>query len=347
MTNATDKSADRDPQFLAGFAVLFALVGLSYGVIAYQKAPPAAVASADPPPAAANAAATESPRAPTPAELAAPHLEWAQRECGLRLYQELTPIEDFFRDAKKHAPEFSKVALSWSSKWRLMADYVPGTKGGRHEKYLRAEFEKLLFTPAQLEQVITRSIRGYQLQIEGIENEMLVRIRAGAREFPDDYKLAAFSKDELQANYEQAIGRVIAKSQRDFARSASGEVVSLIAGEVLTQVAVRLGISAGILGTGAAASPYTLGLGIVVGVIVDQLVSWVWEWAADPKAELTGELNKKFDEIRGLILDGPPADKDGQQEPGLRARLRTYSEQRGELRRAAVLEMLQNHNPTR
>src|SRR5690606_21392200 len=99
-----------------------------------------------------------------------------------------------------------------------------------------AEFEKTLFTPAQLEQVITRSIRGYQQQIESIENEMLVRIRAGAREFPDNYKLAAITKDELQANYEQAIKRVIAKSQRDFARSVSGEVVSLIAGEVLTQV---------------------------------------------------------------------------------------------------------------
>jgi hypothetical protein len=341
MTSRPANNEDRDPQFLAGFAVLFVLVGLSYGVIAYQKSPPVPVPVEKPLAAESQTVTAEEPRAPTPAELAAPHLEWAQRECGLRLYQELTPVEDFFRDAKKNAPEFSKTALSWSSKWRLMADYVPGTKGGRHEKFLRAEFEKTLFTPDDLGQVITRSIRGYQLQIESIENEMLVRIRAGAREFPDNYKLAAISKDELQANYEKAIARVIAKSQSDFARSASGEVVSLIAGEVLTQVAIRLGISAGILGTGAAASPYTLGLGIVVGVIVDQLVTLVWDWAADPKAELTKELNKKFDEIRGLILDGPPADKEGKQEPGLRARLRTYSEQRGEVRRQAVLEMLE------
>jgi hypothetical protein len=346
MAHSEPSSESREPSILAGIVVLLALVGFSYGVITYQKSSGLPVAPAPSVAQPSPAKLPEAARVPTPAELAAPHLEWAQRECGLRLYEELAPIEDFFRDAKKHAPEFSKTALSWSSKWRLMADYVPGTKGGRHERYLRAEFERLLFTPAQLEQVITQSIRGYQLQIEGIENEMLVRLRSGAREFPDNYKLAKFSKDELQANYEHAITRVIAKSQRDFARSASGEVVSLIAGEVLTQVAVRLGISAGILGTGAAASPYTLGLGIVVGVIVDQLVTWVWEWAADPKAELTGELNKKFDEIRGLILDDPPAGKNGQQELGLRARLRAYSEQRGELRRAAVLEMLKNHSPT-
>lgn len=342
MATTLTNSNDRGPHFLAGFAVLFALVGLSYGLLAYQKTTPVSFRMAESVPAKSNAVPPATPRAPTPAELAAPHLEWAQRECGLRLYQELTPIEDFFREAKKRAPEFSKTALSWSSKWRLMADYIPGTKGGRHDQYLRGEFERILFTPAQLEQVVTRSIRSYQLQIEGIENEMLVRIRAGAREFPDNYQLAAISKDELESNYEQAIARVIAKSQNDFARSASGEVVSLIAGEVLTQVAVRLGISAGILGTGAAASPYTLGIGIVVGVIVDQLVTLAWDWAADPKAELTKELNKKFDEIRSIILDGPPAAKDAKPEPGLRARLRTYSEQRGEIRRQAVLEMLED-----
>ncbi len=342
MTDSVRNNEARDTRLLAGFAALFALVAFGYGVIAYQYSSKAAV-PAEPVTTAAGTtpSPTKQPRVPTPAELAAPHLVWAQRECGLRLYQELTPVEDFFRDAKRNAPAFSKVALSWSSKWRLMADYVPGTKGGRHEKYLREEFERLLFTPAQLEQVITRSIRSYQLQIESIENEMLVRLRAGARDFPDNYQLAAISKDELQTNYERAIARVIAKSQSDFARSASGEVVSLIAGEVLTQVAIRLGISAGILGTGAAASPYTLGVGLVVGVIVDQLVTWVWDWAADPKAELTKELNKKFDEIRGLIIDGPAADKDGKQESGLRARLRTYAEQRGEVRRQAVLEMLE------
>jgi hypothetical protein len=341
MTTPALPNDARDNRLLTGFALLFALIALSYVVISTYN--PARSPEPVPPTSASTttkAVAVAPPRVPTPEELAAPHLAWAQRESGERLYQELIPIEDFFRDAKRNAPTFSKAALSWSSKWRLMADYVPGTKGGRHENYLRTEFEKTLFTPAQLEQVVTRSIRGYQLQLESIENEMLVRIRAGARDFPDSYKLAAITKDELQANYEQAITRVIAKSQSDFARSAGGEVVSLIAGEVLTQVAIRLGISAGILGTGAAASPYTLGLGIVVGVIVDQLVTWAYDWAADPKAELTRELNKKFDEIRGLIIDGPPA-KDGKKEPGLREKLRTYAEQRGVIRRQAVLEMLE------
>ncbi len=342
MTEPVLHNDARDNRLLAGFALLVALIALSYLLIASpqptRSPEPVAKtpATAEPRP-----AAPDQPRAPTPEELAAPHLEWAQRECGQRLYRELIPIEDFFRDAKRNAPAFSKAALNWSSKWRLMADYVPGTKGDRHDTYLRSEFEKLLFTPAKLEQVIDNSIRNYQLQIESIENEMLVRIRKGALDFPDNYQLAAISKDELQSNYEQAINRVIDKSQSDFTRSAGGEVVSLIAGEVLTQVAIRLGISAGILGTGAAASPYTLGLGIVVGVIVDQLVTWVYDRTADPKAELVKELNKKFDEIRGLILDGPPAAKDGTKEPGLRERLRTYAEQRGEVRRQAVLEMLQ------
>ncbi|MGC4004712.1 MAG: hypothetical protein QM811_16980 [Pirellulales bacterium] len=138
----------------------------------------------------------------------------------------------------------------------------------------------------------------------------------------------------MRAEYEASIARVIADGRRDLVRSAAGEAVSLIAGEVLAQVAVRLGVSAGILGTGAAASPYTLGIGIVVGIIVDQIVGYVWDWAADPRGELSAELNKWFDLIRGGLLEGDA------EQPGLRVGFYKYSQERAAARKAAVFEML-------
>src|SRR6476619_5263103 len=142
MTEPTLSNDARDNRLLAGFALLFALIAVSYVVITSQQSPLAPKpATQTPTSQTAEHTTAEKPRAPTPEELAAPHLAWAKRESGERLYQELIPIEDFFRDAKRNAPTFSKTALSWSSKWRLMADYVPGTKGGRHENYLRDEFE--------------------------------------------------------------------------------------------------------------------------------------------------------------------------------------------------------------
>jgi hypothetical protein len=100
-------------------------------------------------------------------------------------------------------------------------------------------------------------------------------------------------------------------------------------------VAVRLGVSAGILGTGAASGWATLGIGVVVGLIVDQIVSWVWDWWADPRGNLAAELDKKLDEINRLIVDGS-ADVQG-----LRDRLKQFARERAAARRIAVLSLLQ------
>jgi hypothetical protein len=104
---------------------------------------------------------------------------------------------------------------------------------------------------------------------------------------------------------------------------------------VLTQVAVRLGVSAGILGAGASTSWATFGAGLVVGLIVDQLVSWIWDWWADPRGSLATELNAKLDSLHALIVDGDA------QTPGLRTALGEFARHRAELRRAAVLDLLQ------
>jgi hypothetical protein len=115
------------------------------------------------------------------------------------------------------------------------------------------------------------------------------------------------------------------------------QVVSLITGEVLTQVATRLGVSAGILGTGAASSWATFGIGLVVGIIVDQIVAWVWDWYADPTGTLAGQLGTRLDGVNRLIVDG----SDDVQ--GLRSRLEAYAEQRAAMRETALLAILQEN----
>jgi hypothetical protein len=85
---------------------------------------------------------------------------------------------------------------------------------------------------------------------------------------------------------------------------------------------------------GAASGWVTLGIGAVVGLIVDQIVSWVWDWYADPKGSLSKELNGKIDQINKLIVDG----SDDVQ--GLRARLAKLAQDRAPLRSDATLRLL-------
>ncbi len=100
-------------------------------------------------------------------------------------------------------------------------------------------------------------------------------------------------------------------------------------------VIVSLSVSAGILGVGTASSAETLGIGLVVSLLVDQIVSWVWDWWRDPVGDLTVKMNEKLDQIHGLIVNGVGIS------PGLRQRLEELSKKRAALRRAAISGLLQ------
>ena len=318
------------PLFAAG--ILGVLVGL--------LVPPAALESVDDRPilpAPAIAPISGRPAAPSPEEIIRPHLVWAERRSEEVLTEHLRLIDDFFVMAKKGTPEFADRALSFTSKWRLVVDHVPLTRGGRHEKFLRLQFEQHVFRPSQLGGTVEQVVAGYLAQVRSIEGEMLVELRADVADFPETYVVAELDEACWRARYDDALFDTLAATGSDLRSDVAGQVVSLIAGEVLTQVATRLGVSAGILGTGAASSWATFGIGVVVGLIVDQIVAWVWDWYADPTGTLVRQLNSRLDHLNRLIVDG------ADDVQGLRARLKACAAQRAAIREAALLAILQTN----
>lgn len=279
-------------------------------------------------------AAPAPPPAPSPEEIAGPHLKWAQREAARLLDEHLQQVDDFFDDSRRHTPDFAERALSWGSKWRLVADHVPFTKGDRHRAYIRSQFEQHLFTPAQLSDLVEEVVVSHLAHLGSVESEMLVRIRADIADFPEAYPIAQLDQAGLGAQYDEAVTQVLAATASSMRSDVGTLLVSEIAGEVLTQVALRLGVSAGILTTGAASSWATFGVGLVVGLMVDQIVSWVWDRYADPVGSLASQLDRKLADMRDLIVDG----SDDMQ--GLRSRLKNYADERARVREAAVLAIL-------
>ena len=273
---------------------------------------------------------------PSPEEVAKPHLTKAELEAERVIEEHVKALDTFFADSKKSTRAFAGEALSWSSKWRLAADYVPFTNGDRHQKFIREQFEEHVFKPAQLEEAVKQVVKSFLTNMRSIESKMLVDLRADVSDFPTTYPLAELDDKRLQESYDQALSHAIAATGSDLRGDIATQLVSIIAGEVLTQVAVRLGVSAGILGTGAASGWATLGIGVVVGLIVDQIVAWVWDWWADPKGSLAADLDKKLDEMNRLIVDGST---DVQ---GLRERLKQFARERAATRRTAVLSLLQS-----
>jgi hypothetical protein len=112
------------------------------------------------------------------------------------------------------------------------------------------------------------------------------------------------------------------------------EVVSMVAGEVLTAAAVELATSTGILSAGAASGVVTFGAGVVVGIVADWAVSWAYDRMYDPVGELTKKMNEQLNGMEEMILVGDA------EHPGLDVRLLTYAQERAEARNAAIQDAL-------
>lgn len=188
---------------------------------------------------------------PKPEEVAEPHLSKAEKEAERVIDEHVKAVDTFFADSKKNTRSFADEALSWSSKWRLVADYVPFTSRDRHQKFIRQKFEEHIFTPAQLQDVVKQVVKSYIAQMRSIESKMLVDLRADVSDFPTTYPLAQLDDKRLQESYDQALSRAIEATGGALQGDIATKLVSIIARKVVTRVAVRLGVSAGILGTGA------------------------------------------------------------------------------------------------
>lgn len=211
----------------------------------------------------------------------------------------------------------------------LAAEQAAKLKDDRHKIFISEKFKEHIFKPAQLEDAVKQEVKSYLAHMRNIESKMLVNMRADIADIPATYPLAKLDDKQLQEAYDQVLSRTISATGSDLRNDIAKQLVSFIAGEVLVLVAVRLGVSAGILGVGTTTGPATLGITVIVSLIVEQIVSLVWDWWADPKSDLATELNRKIDEMNRVTVDG------------LRNRLLQFSRERATSRKAAVLSLLQ------
>ena len=288
--------------------------------------------------AAASAAAGKNPKKRAAArheaaQRAVKHLQWAEQESVRRADEACDKIHRFFVHAKRGPPAFAGDASGFRSKWKLLVDYVPFTRGNRNREYLRTKFAEHVFSEAELRQAVEQAIRSYGGELRDVENQMLVKMRIDMADLPSSALPELASLDGLQAAFKRAVeqtqGSVGADVMSGAVELIAAEIATRIAVQVLDAAAAQLGVEGGLLGVGAASSWETFGVGLVVFWIIDE----VWDWWTDPKAALTKKLDKHLDHFESLIVHG-----DGKR-TGLREQLQTLGRER-----AAVLH--QGHQPT-
>lgn len=277
---------------------------------------------------------TEGPR---PSEAAAQlvmwHLAWADEQSALGLDLQLEAVREFFDAARARTNLYAIEVLSWESKLTLAADYVSG--GHEHEQFMKARFAATLFSDADLEEVVQQVAASYLTYLSDVESQMLVNLEADLADLSVGNLPAVVDRAALSTALQSALQDASTAAHADFRGMVGREIVSWVASEVLTVAAAQLATSAGLLGTGAASSWGTFGASIVVGLIIDAVVTEIYNQQFDPTGELSRKLDASLDQIEALILQGTD------DSAGLHGRLRDYSSQRNATRRQAIQQAVQ------
>ena len=265
------------------------------------------------------------------------HLAWADSQGQGDLTTRWAPIGEFFGEARLGTRAFAEEALGWRSKWKLVSDFV--TSGDEHAEFLKERFAALVFSPEALEAVVQSTVTGHVRHLENVDSDLLVRLQADLEDVPDLQLSGVVDPQLIHASLGQAVRQAIAAVEGELRNDVGYELAGYIAGEILTTATLRLAASSGILSAGAASGTVTFGAGLVVGLIVDAILSWAYDEIFDPAGELSRQLDQTLGALEQQILTG---DASG---PGLIQRLQDYGARRNAARSSAIRSLVLPGSP--
>jgi hypothetical protein len=273
-------------------------------------------------------ALTGAPRRLTVQEIVAKNLNWAKQESASGVNVGLASVHELFGQGRQGVREFVDDALGWNSQFKLVKDLL--SKGEEHAEYLEDQFSEHIFSDEQLEEAIEASASSYLTLLDNVDSQLLVRLQADLADAPKEQFAPSIDHDAIRQLLDNALSEAKTAAESEFGPAIGREVASLVAGELLTAISAELAVSSGILSAAGASGTVTLGVGLVVGVIADSVVTWMYEKAYDPRGELTKRVNQQLNQLEQLIVVG------SSQQPGLQKRLEEYSHRRSQARETAI-----------
>jgi len=263
-------------------------------------------------------------------EIIRKHEEQARKRCQKALMQQLAAIPNFFEEAKKGCPDFADYALGWGSTRRYIQDLIPFGDCEKHKRFLEEKFAECIFAEADLVRLVEKVVKGYVQEVQQIENQMLLELRADLEDI--DPRWAKLEVKQFQEEYNRHLEKVCKEATTKLiyhTLKVAQVPASLVAGRylennILQVILRRLGIRAGAVVSGIV----TFGVGVIIAIVIDTILDRILNWIYDPKEELVKKLCDTFDELKTDILEK------------VKQELEKFTEEREAVRQAALQSML-------
>ena len=152
----------------------------------------------------------------------------------------LNSLTKLFAKGRTGSEAFAEDALSWSSKFAL----VKGLLGGNdaHDTYLKEAFARHVVSEDELAEALTATVRGYLIDLDGVENEMLVKLRADLADLDHSGQGTPSylrSEAEFRKEYDRLAAQVASTIKLDTGVTVGREVGLLVTSEIATQAAMQ------------------------------------------------------------------------------------------------------------
>lgn len=245
-------------------------------------------------------------------------IEAADRQAQQQIEQSLQLLREFFAQAKRGSRPFAGELLGLKGKWLLVKSKFTGSQRNEHADFLVAKFGEYILKGEDVEKALKAVVEAHLSQLDGMDNQLLVDVRADIEGLRPDAALA-ISAVQTEAAFRDAFrtsrDHVTPLLQKDLPRFVAQEIVSYAGGEIAAKLAVRvaagiatrMGISAGILSSGAVAGVGTFGLSIVAGLVVDAIIDKMLKQTGhDPEGQIAQRVNAALDGLRDSLIDGHP-----------------------------------------
>jgi hypothetical protein len=293
-------------------------------------------------------------------EKVAPRLEQSKGDSRAAITRRLKQVTSYFDERKSGARPFAQAVLGvdgkiqavdtlvsratsaisdffWPQKddpddfFQALKDTIPD----RFTLFVNERFRQQVIDPFQIRAVVKDAIAGYVGDVEQIENRLLVDIRADLADTDDAAETLPGLQpvDVLHDRYETLLREVVGVAATDLNVTTATQVVSWVGGDIATAVSMsvasslasELGLSAGV---GAASSLTTLGAGLVVGWMVDQIIEATLKQAGyDPEGEIVSKIEAALDQAGRMTGEA------------MKNELDKLHERRSRLREAAIRKL--------
>jgi hypothetical protein len=244
-----------------------------------------------------------------------PLLEQADRHATQALDKHLASIHAFLDERKAGSNAFAEQMLSLQGKWNLVLAGIGNDSA--YAEFLQKAFNEHVFPMEELEKAVNMAVRGYLAELESIDDELCVRLR---QDVADDelprLAIPVFGSDQaLHSHYHELSQRVAQDLRTDLAVVAGRELFLWPAGNIAADltlqvgaaIAARLGISSTILAAGTASTWQTLGVGLVIGFVLDAVVGRIMKAAGyDAEAKIAERVSQTLSNLGRTITDGDP-----------------------------------------